>query len=35
MINERLILINGERMISVYCEDYGSGTLGGSGFSAH
>lgn len=32
MIDERRILINGECMISVYCEDYGSGTSGGVAF---
>lgn len=32
MIDERHILINGECMISVYCEDYGSGTSGGVAF---
>lgn len=32
MIDERHILINGECMISVYCEDYSSGTSGGVAF---
>lgn len=32
MIDERHILINGECMISVYCEDYGSRTSGGVAF---
>lgn len=32
MIDESHILINGECMISVYCEDYGSGTSGGVAF---
>lgn len=32
MIDERHILINGECMISVYCEDYGRSTSGGVAF---
>lgn len=32
MIDERHIIINGKCMISVYCEDYGSGTSGGVAF---
>ncbi len=32
MIDERHILINGECMISVYCEDYGSRTSGVEAF---
>lgn len=35
MIDERHVLINGECLISVYCEDYCSGTSGGVAVPPH